>query len=323
MFYRLDADDLSEVLAKARAQYPKDDAEVQHSLRLSKGELSFKEEAITNDFSIGEGFYRFNEDIHYTGWGNAPLLEMQFNLSPKTILYKNTVSANELIPPMTGNIIFDAENAKSEISFHKHINYQTFDIHLPLRMLLQFQGECAVIDHFLELVIHQKSSLFSNHPIAINPQIWSLIQDIKQCRYTGLTRRIYLEGKVYELIALSYDSMLHTAKETIRLSDYDRDCIYRAEELIRSKLDHPFTIPELSAQVGINQTKLKYGFKQLFGRGVFEYMQQLRMEQARNLLLNTDKPVYNISLLCGYNSMSNFSTAFKRCFGYPPSVLRK
>lgn len=74
--------------------------------------------------------------------------------------------------------------------------------------------------------------------------------------------------------------------------------------------------------VGINQTKLKSGFKQLFGTTVFGYLTDIRMEKARLLILSEKKNVGEVADLVGYQHPHHFAAAFKRKFGYSPGKLK-
>jgi AraC-like DNA-binding protein len=68
---------------------------------------------------------------------------------------------------------------------------------------------------------------------------------------------------------------------------------------------------------------LKRGFRQLFGVAMYDYLIEIRMEEARKLLLHSDLHVSEIAYKIGYSSISNFSTAFKKRYGYSPSAIRK
>ena len=130
-----------------------------------------------------------------------------------------------------------------------------------------------------------------------------------------------MESKVYELIALSHHN-LDIEKQSRNLAGDDVEKIKFAAQLIRENIDNPFTIVELARKVGVNQTKLKEGFKTVFGDTVFGYLQEIRMNKARHYLSDTSLSIQEISHLSGYQNVSNFSIAFKRIFGYPPTKLR-
>ena len=188
-------------------------------------------------------------------------------------------------------------------------------------MLTKYEGESRVMDSFLNNIQKNTSTALSKGEIKIGAKIYGVIQDIKNCFYKGLTRKIYMESKIYELIALSHHD-LDQQKEAVNLSGSDVEKIKFAAQLIRENIDNPYTIVELARKIGVNQTKLKEGFKTVFGDTVFGYLQEIRMNNARHYLTDTSLSIQEISHLSGYQNVSNFSIAFKRIFGYPPTKLR-
>lgn len=263
-----------------------------------------------------------HDDVAISGHGDSSLLEMHFNLTDQKIGYINPGSSKGYASPMSGNITFlSAEDNHAKIDFKKDIVYNTFDIHLPLNVLTKYEGESKVMDSFLNNIQKNSSTALAKNEIKISAKIFSVIEDIKNCFYRGLTRKIYMESKIYELIALSHHN-LDIEKQSRNLASDDIDKIKFAAQLIRENIDNPFTIVELARKVGVNQTKLKEGFKTVFGDTVFGYLQEIRMNKARHFLTDTSLSIQEISLLSGYQNVSNFSIAFKRIFGYPPTKLR-
>jgi AraC-like DNA-binding protein len=106
----------------------------------------------------------------------------------------------------------------------------------------------------------------------------------------------------------------------IRSSDIDR--LHRAKEILLQDLENPPSLLELARLVGLNDYKLKSGFRQLFGTTVFGYLYQQRMKQAHELLQSSEANVTEIANQVGYTSLSAFSNAFKKFYGISPSQVR-
>jgi AraC family transcriptional activator of pyochelin receptor len=285
-----------------------------------KGKISYKEEIVQDGLSILSGHYQFDDDVAIYGKGDSSLLELHFNLSNQNILFQSKIS--ETVKPMAGNLMFmAAEDNKATIGFEKDINYDTFDIHLPISMLSPYAGESKAIDEFLNNVDRNVSTNLAKNEINVNAKIFSVIQDIKNCNYERLSRRLYLESKILELLAESFQ-VIESKNDSQELSNADIERIRFAGQLIRENIAKPLTIVQLARAVGVNHTKLKIGFKAIFGDTVFGYLQTMRMNEAKRYLLDTNLPLQEITHLSGYTNLSNFSIAFKRTFGFPPSRLR-
>ena len=88
-------------------------------------------------------------------------------------------------------------------------------------------------------------------------------------------------------------------------------------------LQHDLSLCLLCRKFGLNEFKLKKGFKQLFGFTVFGYVHALKMKTARQLLVAGEMNVNEIADHLGYSSPNHFSAAFRKVYGYPPTRLRR
>lgn len=156
----------------------------------------------------------------------------------------------------------------------------------------------------------------------MTPWMRIAVEQILYCPYQGLTRRLYLEAKVLELIAGYLEQILTQEplpKAWISLRPDDVERLHQAREILQLRLTNPPSLVELSQQVNLNLKKLKLGFRQVFGTTPFGYVYQQRMEQSRLLLETQNFNVTEVARIVGYASLSAFNTAFKRSFGVNPS----
>ena len=109
---------------------------------------------------------------------------------------------------------------------------------------------------------------------------------------------------------------------SMKLKEYDTECIRAAHAILATDPFRYKTIEGLALEVGLNRTKLQYGFKKLYGRSIDEYRVQVKMRIASKLLRQTDKSIKEIARLTGYKNISSFSVAFKRVFKTPPTQWR-
>lgn len=85
----------------------------------------------------------------------------------------------------------------------------------------------------------------------------------------------------------------------------------------------PPTLSEVARSVGLNEYKLKRGFKETFGTTVFSYLTEQRLESAKRLLLDTDKTASEVGFELGYATAQHFHHAFKNRFGVTPNSMRR
>ncbi|MDF5721948.1 MAG: AraC family transcriptional regulator, partial [Rhizonema sp. PD37] len=91
-----------------------------------------------------------------------------------------------------------------------------------------------------------------------------------------------------------------------------------AREILLKNLDNPPSLIQLARQVGLNDRKLKLGFRYCFGTTVFGYLHDYRMELAHKLLIEKNMNVTQVARKVGYASLSSFHHAFRKKFAVNP-----
>jgi AraC-like DNA-binding protein len=146
----------------------------------------------------------------------------------------------------------------------------------------------------------------------------SVVQQIIDCPFVGTTKRLYLQAKVFELMALQLEGMLNqqtATSGTLKVETIAR--IHAAAEILRSRLDAPPAQTELAQMVGMSDRTLRRGFQSLFHTTVLGYVTEQRLLQAEQLL-RQGCTVAEVVHHCGYSNQGHFAAAFKRKFGITP-----
>ncbi|AFY58528.1 DNA-binding domain-containing protein, AraC-type [Rivularia sp. PCC 7116] len=154
-------------------------------------------------------------------------------------------------------------------------------------------------------------------------EILILVHQILHCPYQDFTKKMYLQGKVFELMALQFETLKRENKRNNRkqkLKSEDIERIYYAKDILLARWQNPPSLLELAREVGLNDYKLKIGFRHCFKTTVLGTLQDYRMEQARQLLTEGSFTVTAIARTVGYTNRSHFAAAFKRKYGVNPSV---
>lgn len=109
------------------------------------------------------------------------------------------------------------------------------------------------------------------------------------------------------------------------LSEHDLLRVQDAAAIIEANLKQHLKIPELGEKVYLNSFKLKMGFKQVYGVGPYTYLQQMRLEFAKQML-REGATLRHIALSIGFmgaQAESNFIKAFKKYEKIPPGLWRQ
>ena len=187
---------------------------------------------------------------------------------------------------------------------------------------LLFNGESDFLSRFSHHTpVHTPSLDFT---ASMLPKMHAIIQDMRHTSYRGHLKDLYLESKTIELFLLQI-AQLDRRESTpqVKLRKHDIAGLHEIKRYIELNFDEPMSIAELSRKAGINQMKLKTGFKQLFNTTVFGYLHFIRMQEARRLLTEEDMHVNEVAFRIGYKHPHHFTVAFKKHFNVTPIQLRK
>lgn len=132
-------------------------------------------------------------------------------------------------------------------------------------------------------------------------------------------QQLLLQSAALEFLGAHFSS-LKDDKFPVTLPMREQQRIMTARDRLLHDLSAPPTIEQLSREVGLNQLKLKQGFKILFGTSIYAMFQKHRMEHARFLLKNSN--VTEVAITMGYSNISHFSAAYRKQFGILPKYDR-
>lgn len=155
----------------------------------------------------------------------------------------------------------------------------------------------------------------------ISPEIELMLHALIHSKYTGRVKRLFIESKIFELIIFYINQKNRKIAFSVKKDDIDK--ILQAKSLIESNIQKPYSLVELSRKVGINDFKLKKGFKEIIGCTVFGYLYKIRMQQAHYYLSKEKKAVSEVSFLVGYKNPQHFIAAFKKIYHVLPGSLNK
>lgn len=151
----------------------------------------------------------------------------------------------------------------------------------------------------------------------ITPEMQLALRQLLRCPFQGITKRMYLESKILELLALMTEQeQSNRLAAPIQMDEVDR--IYEARKILLQRINHPPSLIELARSVGLNDNALKRGFRRVFGTTVFGYLHDYRLEQAQQLLTSGEMSVSEVASAIGFESRSYFSIAFRKKFGMNP-----
>lgn len=136
-----------------------------------------------------------------------------------------------------------------------------------------------------------------------------------------LTSQLYIKSSLlYILATLSRHSLFAPTEKNL---DKRVESVKTALTYIKDHYQTKIYIADLAGQVNLNEQYFCRLFKKAIGRSPMEYINEYRIKQTRRLLEETDLPVTEICLECGYNNLGNFLREFRKYTGTTPLQYRK
>ena len=154
----------------------------------------------------------------------------------------------------------------------------------------------------------------------ISPSMAVVLSQILQHQPNAFMGRLYLKGKIYELLSLYFNPTEATnISECPFLVDEENvRKIRNAKQIMLERMINPPSLQDLADEIGLSLKKLKEGFKQLYGSTVYQFVLDHKMNHARQLLGKGSYNVNEVALQLGYSNSSHFIDAFKKKFGTTP-----
>ncbi|MEH2401560.1 helix-turn-helix transcriptional regulator [Nostoc sp.] len=225
------------------------------------------------------------------------------------------------------NYLFCLPDVQEFEHFTANQQDQNIKIYWNADLLSSFQSSFDQLPALLEQLKENPMKQRFHQPLGVTtPTMQLLLKQILQCPFRETLRLMYLEAKVLELLVLQiaqWGENHHLLQRSLYFRADEIERLHHAKAILNQRLPHPPSLLNLAKEIGLNDFKLKRGFREVFGTTVLGYVQSLRLEQAKQLLRGTNLLIAQIAYQVGYESTSHFSYLFKRQFGMTPREYRQ
>lgn len=157
----------------------------------------------------------------------------------------------------------------------------------------------------------------------LNPHVESVIDDIcallAEMDTSNASSRY--DAKILSLIYALFHELSIQAIE--RQLDEDDDWLSKAAEYIHLHYMDGITVHDVVRRTGLNRSHFSRSFATKYGLSPNQYLQDIRMSKAAEMLETSHYSITEIALSLGYPDLYSFTRAFRRYFSMPPSEYRK
>lgn len=212
--------------------------------------------------------------------------------------------------------IFNGIYGNGICSYQPDKQFLGVNIQLDSKIIMSFMDYIKKDDSYLQGIYGCNRF----YKMRYSARVRMILYDIIHCNYQNDIKKIYLEGKTLELIAVLLNELADKSEDlSPQFSLTDRQSLDQAKQIVDANITAPPTIGELSKMVALNEYKLKQGFKALYKMPVHTYIIDKRLELARCLIEDKGLRVTEAAQLVGYSDASHFAQKFRKKYGINPS----
>lgn len=184
-----------------------------------------------------------------------------------------------------------------------------------------------LFDDVAELKIERDSIFF-----IINTIVLLTLKDLKEMGFKleeviGLLELYNVSGDITRIPGEAFknwliDFMIRVNRFIIRKKSEDQELIYKIKEIISVNLSQGLTLNQLAERFNMSNSGLSQLFRKYNGKNFSEYLDEVRINRAKELLKTTGKKIYEIAGEVGFEDPYYFSSWFKKRTGVSPTTYR-
>lgn len=280
------------------------------------------QEVTGNGFRVWCSRYRIQRPTILKARANLAVLELR-------IAIKNQIEGSweKILIPALKEYFFNLSSTPHVLTkamFKENKDYITFDIHFEIGFLQKLGIDYKTLEKFIKKVQKAQPAELSPFPHPCPAEMIDAIDAILNNSYSAKAQPHLLECKVKEILLSALETIGRSELLLpIPIQPYDIEKLHHAKSLIREYLPEWATPEVICRKTGLNELKLKVGFRHLFNTSPYEYYRELKLKEAKKLLLEGKESITSIAYLSGYKHVSSFSREFKKLFHYEPGYFRK
>jgi AraC-like DNA-binding protein len=212
-------------------------------------------------------------------------------------------------PPLEAKRLGDERHCFITVEFSpaflkEHFDSQSGDIHPLVRSVTQGQ--------------RVESEVAQPEPLVATLQ--QLVGSLRHCPVFNPAREMWFRSKALELAAHLFFRPASGELLCTRAQRLARERIEKAKLILKERMENPPSLEELARLVNCSPFYLSRQFSQEGGVTMQQYIRNVRMERAAELLRTGRCNVTEAALEVGYNSLSHFSSTFRETFGCCPGL---
>jgi AraC-like DNA-binding protein len=296
------------------------------TLKTDFGQFSCSIETFDHFGMLRRNFETAGESLHIPFSNSEHVVSMIFSLDGHSF-FNDRYNPLNMRPSSQSLNFFKEYQCTNLLDDHAHQHDYSIFLRKSFYMDLISQYLESAEDRIPMMIAQQQEFNTINDHIPSDAAVTGILTSMMQCPFQNEMREIFLREHIRALfiIQLYHFNQVVTGRPLridTHLSTADREKLQSVKEYIDKNFLNPASLESLTRDFGLNEFKLKSGFKTMFDTSPIKYLQGKRLTFALSLLRDTNKSIKEISYEIGYSHAANFTNAFVKKFGKAPERYR-
>lgn len=243
-----------------------------------------------------------------------------YNLNPHTVSFADPRNKEQLLSPGI-NTCFTSNASPALFELMPRKNIQFVYISMTKDWLLR---QFMHTDKKFAGMFEQKTAP-GIQPLltACSSQEYIIASEVFEQMTGNPSRSLFEQSRIFLLISAFFERLLVSEEIAVAHGEYFKK-IRQVEIILSHYLDSSLPLlRDIAEEVHMSESTLKRYFKMVYGKNLYEYYLQQKMELAKRFLMEKNMNVNEVAANLGYENVSNFIEVFKKYFGYLPGAVRK
>jgi AraC-like DNA-binding protein len=278
-------------------------------------------------FSLRAWNLLFNQPVEFYKPGTEgadKTYTIVFILTPEHCTWQQIGPHRQFSRPNTRSTLLIADTVPMDLEVTPHFPVQWIDVNVSAFWLAQqFQKANLPLETLWEKLSADNKPIVLIEPATATDNI--TVNALFEAAINANSDPHLIRNITIKLInSFLLHALRHRVQGVPATQDAHFEKIMEAEAILKAHLQK--TLPNLNAiahQVALSESTLKRHFKNIFGKSVYEYYLDKKMQLAKNLLLEKPLTVNEAAVMLGYEKVSNFIDIFKKHHGISPGSVKK
>jgi AraC-like DNA-binding protein len=259
-----------------------------------------------------------------TTTGGDKYYHIGYILHPEGIMLKNNDIKKDVKTHVGMNIVFISCDSQMDFEIAPESGLQAIDISVSSSWLKQaFKDTDASFLAFLEQIEkNPHPSIFMESSPAAE---YRMLADLHTTTLSEVNGSLHVKAGVLSLVSDFFGRIFHRSPhEVLESRTLHSEKMVEVEKILTTHMEKSLpSIESIARSVMLSESTLKRHFKLMFGKSLYEYYLEMKMEYAKRILIEKPISVNEVAAILDYEKVSNFIEMFKKHHGFSPGSIRK